>query len=110
MIYRKNLDNVIHFVAKLPAKIHEFKEVFVDRSRQLNGLNEVWPEETLDLFKYVPRFYISREAQVSQRKVESMAIGFYLATKSYRVTQKYIEFVPSTLKIICLWPKSAEQT
>lgn len=89
MIYRKNLDNVIHFVAKLPAKIHEFKKVFVDRSRQLNGLNEVWPEETLDLFKYVPRFYISREAQVSQRKVESMAIGFYLTTKGYRVTQKY---------------------
>lgn len=76
-------------MAKLPAKIHEFKKVFVDRSRQLNGLNEVWPEETLDLFKYVPRFYISREAQVSQRKVESMAIGFYLTTKGYRVTQKY---------------------
>ena len=53
MFYRKNLNNVIHFVAQLPAEIHEFKRVIVDRSRQLNRLNEIWPK---NLFKYVPRF------------------------------------------------------
>lgn len=49
MFYRKNLNNVIHFVAQLPAEIHEFKRVIVDRSRQLNRLNEVWPKKFIQI-------------------------------------------------------------
>ena len=47
MFYRKNLNNVIHFVAQLPAEIHEFERVVVDRSRQLNRLNEIWPSTSI---------------------------------------------------------------
>lgn len=65
MFYRKNLNNVIHFVAQLPAEIHEFKRLIVDRSRQLNRLNEIWPSTSIQ---------VSREAQNIRGKVESLAI------------------------------------
>ena len=67
-------------MAQLPAEIHEFKRIIVDRSRQLNRLNEIWPSTSIQ---------VSREAQNIRGKVESLAIWFYLTTKGYRGTQKY---------------------
>lgn len=67
-------------MAQLPAEIHEFERVIVDRSRQLNRLNEIWPSTSIQ---------VSREAQNIRGKVESLAIWFYLTTKGYRGTQKY---------------------